>query len=310
MACAASRPIASVRLPLAVARFGNWRFVIRRAAPTSVGFRLRARRRVSAGSAIDGAHISGSDARVKPLAAERTRDVLRTSFDDPVPTSDPPGARMSFGRSRMPTADDELVFYTNPQSRGQIVRWMLEEVGAPYRTEVLDYASTMKQPPYLAINPMGKVPAIIHRGVVVTEGAAICAYLADAFPESGLAPAPGHPDRGSYYRWLFFAAGPLEAATSNAAFQFQAPEAAARSLGYGTLQSTLDTLDSAVSGRSHIAGDAFSAADLYLSAYLGFLMRFELVEKRPAFETYVAAHATRPAAVRAREMDAALVEAG
>src|SRR5882757_200470 len=99
---------------------------------------------------------------------------------------------------------DELVFYTNPMSRGRLVRWMLEEIGAPYRTEILDYGTMMKAPAYLAINPMGKVPAIRHGDVVVTEGAAICAYLADAFPEADLAPALG--DRGDYYRWLFFAA--------------------------------------------------------------------------------------------------------
>ena len=92
---------------------------------------------------------------------------------------------------------DELVFYTNPQSRGRLVRWMLEEVGQPYRTEVLDYSSTMKAPAYLAINPMGKVPAITHGGAVVTECAAICAYLADAFPQAKLAPPPGHRLRGA-----------------------------------------------------------------------------------------------------------------
>src|SRR4028119_954261 len=102
---------------------------------------------------------------------------------------------------------DEIVFYTNPMSRARIVRWMLEEVGRPYRTEVLDYGTTMKAPEYLAINPMGKVPAITHRGVVVTEAAAVCAYLADAFPETGLAPLPTDALRGPYYRWLFFAAG-------------------------------------------------------------------------------------------------------
>ncbi|MEJ0058187.1 MAG: glutathione S-transferase N-terminal domain-containing protein [Terricaulis sp.] len=100
----------------------------------------------------------------------------------------------------------DLVFYTNPMSRGRITRWMLEEIGAPYRTEVLDYGTTMKAPEYLAVNPMGKVPAILHGDVIVTEGAAICAYLADAFPEAGLAPAVDDPLRGTYYRWLFFAA--------------------------------------------------------------------------------------------------------
>src|SRR5216110_2034177 len=120
---------------------------------------------------------------------------------------------------------DELVFYTNPMSRGRIVRWMLEEVGQPYRTELLDYGTTMKAPAYLAVNPMGKVPAIRHGDTIVTEGPAICAYLADAFPEAGLAPPPGDPRRGPYYRWLFFAHGPLEQAVVNQAFGFAVPEA-------------------------------------------------------------------------------------
>ena len=107
---------------------------------------------------------------------------------------------------------DELVFYTNPMSRGRIARWMLEEVGEPYRTEVLDYGTTMKSPEYLALNPMGKVPAIRHGDVVVTEAGAICAYLADAFPAKGLAPPIGDKRRGPYFRWMFFAAGPIEGA--------------------------------------------------------------------------------------------------
>ena len=107
---------------------------------------------------------------------------------------------------------DELVLYTNPMSRGRVARWMLEEVGQPYKTEIVDYASTMKSPAYLAINPMGKVPALRHGDVVVTETPAICAYLADAFPQARLAPPPGHRLRAPYYRWLFFAAGPNDEA--------------------------------------------------------------------------------------------------
>ncbi|MBD0274707.1 MAG: glutathione S-transferase, partial [Acetobacteraceae bacterium] len=105
---------------------------------------------------------------------------------------------------------DELVLYTNPMSRGRVARWMLEETGCAYRTEVLEHGA-MKSPAYLSVNPMGKVPAIKHGDAVVTETAAICAYLADAFPDAGLAPPPGNPRRGPYYRWLFFAAGPVEA---------------------------------------------------------------------------------------------------
>jgi glutathione S-transferase len=119
---------------------------------------------------------------------------------------------------------DELVFYTNPMSRGRIVRWMLEEIGHPYRTELLDFGTTMKAPSYLCINPMGKVPTIRHGDTVVTEVAAICAYLADAFPQAGLAPPPGDRLRGPYYRWLFFAAGPVEAAVTNKALGFVVPE--------------------------------------------------------------------------------------
>lgn len=124
---------------------------------------------------------------------------------------------------------DDLVFYTNPQSRGRIARWMLEEAGADYRTEVVDYAARMKSPEYLAINPMGKVPAIVHNGKVVTEGAAICAYLAEAFPQAGLAPQPH--ERANYYRWLFFAAGPVEQAVTNNFAKFDpSPEQRGRSV--------------------------------------------------------------------------------
>ena len=199
----------------------------------------------------------------------------------------------------------ELVFYTNPQSRGQTVRWMLEEVGAPYRTEILDYGTTMKAPDYLAINPMGKVPALTHRGVVVTEVAAICAYLADAFPEAQLAPPVGDAARGPYYRWLFFAAAPLEEASTNKAMGFVAPKERERSVGYGTLDDVLDTLERALKGRAHVAGDRFSAADLHLASKLGFLMRFDMIEKRAVFEDYVGLHCGRPAFRRAAEIDAA-----
>src|SRR6187455_2094763 len=140
---------------------------------------------------------------------------------------------------------DELVFYTHPLSRGRIVRWMLEEVGAPYRTEVIDYDTTMKAPAYLAINPMGKVPAIRHGETVVTEGAAICAYLADAFPQSGLAPPPQSPLRGAYYRWMFFAAGPLEAAVINKNFGFAVSKDGERMVGYGTYGHVMDALETA-----------------------------------------------------------------
>lgn len=203
----------------------------------------------------------------------------------------------------MPDIGEELVFYTNPQSRGQTVRWMLEEVGAPYRSEILDYATTMKAPAYLALNPMGKVPTITHRGVVVTEVAAICAYLADAFPKAGLAPALDDPARGPYHRWIHFASGPLESAATNAAMGFVTPPEREASMGYGRLDIVLDTLEGALKDTKHLAGDHFSAADLHMASKLGFLMQFELVEKRPAFEAYVAHHCERPSFKRAQAID-------
>src|SRR5579864_3813889 len=138
----------------------------------------------------------------------------------------------------------ELVFYTNPLSRGRIVRWMLEEIGQPYRTEILDYATTLKGPDYLAINPMGKVPAIKHGDMVVTEGAAICAYLADAFPAAGLAPPPGDKRRGTYYRWLFFAAGPIEQATGVRALGIEIKPEQKRMMGFGDMADTLNAMES------------------------------------------------------------------
>jgi glutathione S-transferase len=202
---------------------------------------------------------------------------------------------------------DELVLYTNPQSRGRIARWMLEEVGQPYKVEVLDYASTMKGPAYLAINPMGKVPALRHGDAVVTESAAICAYLADAFPQAGLAPPSASRERAPYYRWLFFSAGPLEAATSNKVFGFVVPPERERMIGYGTYAQALNALETAVSKSEYLAGGKFSAADLYVGSHIGFGMMFGTLERRPAFEQYWQRMSSRPACKRANELDEALI---
>jgi glutathione S-transferase len=205
---------------------------------------------------------------------------------------------------------DELIFYTNPQSRGRIVRWMLEEVGQPYRTELLDYATTMKAPAYLAINPMGKVPALRHGDTVVTETAAICAYLAEVFPEAGLAPPPADRLRGPYYRWLFFAAGPIEAAASNKALGFVVPEGRERMMGYGTYDAAMDALEGAVSRSDYLVGDRFTAADVYVGSHIGFGLQFGTIEKRPAFERYVSRISARPAAIRAKKIDDDLAAQG
>jgi len=202
---------------------------------------------------------------------------------------------------------DELIFYTNPRSRGRIVRWMLEEVGQPYRTEVLDYGTTMKAPAYLAVNPMGKVPALRHGDTVVTEAAAICAYLADAFPQAKLAPPPGDRLRAPYYRWLFFAAGPIEASVSNKALGFIVPPEREPSIGYGSFERVMKTLEDAVSSTNYLVGDSFTAADVYLGSQIGFGLMFGTLEKRPAFERYWQRISARPAYARARELDDALM---
>jgi glutathione S-transferase len=201
---------------------------------------------------------------------------------------------------------EELTFYTHPMSRGRIVRWMLEEIGQPYRTELLEYGTTMKAPAYLAINPMGKVPAIRHGDTVVTEVAAICTYLADAFPQARLAPPPGDRLRGPYYRWLFFAAGPLEAAVSNKAMGFVVPQEREKMIGYGRLEQVVNALEAAVSRGQYLVGDSFTAADVYVGSHIGFGMQFGTVEKRAAFKRYWQRLSDRPAALRASEIDDAL----
>lgn len=200
---------------------------------------------------------------------------------------------------------EELVFYTNPQSRGRIVRWMLEEVGVPYRTEVVAYGAEMRSPAYLAINPMAKVPAIVRGKDVVTECAAICAWLADTYPDAGLAPALA--DRARYYRWLFFAAGPVEAAVTNRSLGFEiAPDKRGR-VGYGDYESMMKGLVHAVSETPYVAGDRFSAADVYVGAQVGWGLQFGTLDRRPELEAYWARLSDREAWRRANALDDALV---
>lgn len=200
---------------------------------------------------------------------------------------------------------DTLTFYTNPMSRARVARWMLEETGLPYETKVLEYGTTMKAPEFLAINPMGKVPALTHGDTVVTENAAICLYLADLVPEKKLAPLVGSPARGPYYRWISFM-GPLEqlmvAKTTGGAL----PEPGMA--GFGTEADLVNALEGAVKDRDHLAGDTFTAADLLVSSYIGWYLQFKLLEPRPAFTRFVELHRNRPAAQRANELDGPIPE--
>ena len=207
-------------------------------------------------------------------------------------------------------SSEEIVLYTNPMSRGRIARWMLEETGQPYRAEVLEYGAAMKSPQYLAINPMGKVPAIVHGGVVVTECAAICAWLADAFPEAGLAPAPGDPLRGPYYRWLFFAAGPLEAAVTAKSLGLLAPAEKSGMAGYGSYEQTVDALETVVAGAAPwLLGERFSAADVYVGSQVVWGQQFGSLPARPAFAAYAARLQARDAYRRATALDDAMMPA-
>ena len=199
----------------------------------------------------------------------------------------------------------DLVFYTNPQSRGQTVRWMLEEVGAPYEDHILDYGTTMKAEPYLSINPMGKVPAIVHKGKAVTEVAAICCYLADAFPQAKLAPPTA--DRADYYRWIFFTAGPVEAAFSNKAAGWEPTPERQRMFGYGSYELAIATLEKAIAGKEYIAADHFTTADLIVGANINFMLAFKLLEPKEVFVDYARRMTDRDAYRRAKEIDGKLI---
>lgn len=194
---------------------------------------------------------------------------------------------------------DELVLYYNPQSRARIAHWMLEEVGVPYRIELVDFTTGQhKSPAFTSLNPMGKLPTLTHRGVVVTESAAICAYLADAFPNADLAPAWNDPARGTYFRWLFFGAGCIEPAAVDKAFS-RAPVDRPGTIGYGTYDDTMSTIERALAPGPYLLGDRFTAADVYIASQLGWGMMTKAIEPRPAFVAYAQRCSSRPAAMRA-----------
>jgi glutathione S-transferase len=194
----------------------------------------------------------------------------------------------------------DLIFYTNPQSRGRIVRWMLEEVGQPYETEIVPY-DRMKDAEYLAVNPMGKVPAIKHRGHVVTECAAICAYLADVFPKSGL--APRDDEKADYYRWLFFAAGPLEQAVTNNYAGWQPNEQQQRMFGYGSYDKAVAMIDELLSLRDYVCGDRFTGADVYVGSAIMWGTMFGTLPKLDSFARYSERLQQREAMQRAHQLD-------
>ena len=193
-----------------------------------------------------------------------------------------------------------LTLYSNPQSRGRLVHWMLEELQMPYETVWIDYGDEMKSAHYRAINPMGKVPALMHGDLLITECAAICAYLADRFPRTQLAPPVDDPRRAAYLRWLFFAAGPLEQAITARKLDWEVPEGRERMVGFGSFEDTLATVQQALLGGPWLCGNHFTAADLYLAAQLGWAMSEGIVPERPGFAEFVTTAFERPAAIRAK----------
>jgi glutathione S-transferase len=198
-----------------------------------------------------------------------------------------------------------LKLYTNPMSRGRIARWMLEETGRPYEEEIVSWDA--KPDDFLRLNPMGKVPVVVHDGRVVTECAAICAYLADAFPEAGLAPTAD--ERADYHRWLFFAAGPVEQAVTNKAMGVQPSEQQRAMVGYGSFDAMVDVLAGAVSAHPWIAGERFTAADVYVGSQVLWGLQFGSLPDRPEFKDYAAKLSDRDAYKRANAKDDALMPA-
>jgi glutathione S-transferase len=207
---------------------------------------------------------------------------------------------MKKGEQQMP----DLIFYTNPQSRGRIVRWMLEELGQPYETEIIPYEE-MKGDRYLAVNPMGKVPAIKHNGHVVTEAAAICAYLADAFPQAGL--APRGEEKADYYRWLFYAAGPVEHAVTNHIAKWEPAAEQGRMFGYGSFDTVVSVLDQLFSSRDYVCGDRFTAADVYVGSQVMFPLQFGILPERESFVRYRDRLQARDAYKRANAIDEKII---
>lgn len=197
----------------------------------------------------------------------------------------------------------QIKLYTNPMSRGRTARWMLEEIGQPYEAVMLNFGPEMQTPEYRALNPMRKVPTLVHGDVVVTELPAVLTYLADAFPQAGLAPAIGAAERGPYLRWMFFGAGPLEYAVTFRSLGLDPPAERSGLVGFGSYDRTLDALAQALTGRDYLSGAKFTAADLYVGAQLGFGLRFKTIAPRPEFESYVARVHDRPAARQAAALD-------
>lgn len=199
----------------------------------------------------------------------------------------------------------DLTLYHIVPSRSSIALWMLEEIGEPYDVRLLSMSQgENRQPAYLAVNPMGKVPALEHRGVIITEAAAICCYLADAFPDAGLSVPIGDPRRGPYLKWLFFGPSCLEPAMIVESLKLDAPPPRSR-LGWGDLASVVEVISGTLARGPYLLGDQFTAADIVVGSGLRFgLKMMKVLPERPELVNYVARLGERPAAKRAQAKDA------
>jgi glutathione S-transferase len=196
---------------------------------------------------------------------------------------------------------EEIVFYHNPQSRGRMVHWMLEETQAPYRVELVSFEKgENKKPAFLAVNPMGKLPAIVHRNTVITECGAIITYLADAFPAAKLAPSTDEAARGTYLRWMFFGQGCIDSALIDRMLS-RPPGDRPTALGYGSYDDVVRALETALIPGPYILGSRFSAVDVYVGSQIGFGMMMKSLEPRPAFQSYLGLLSERPAYKRFNE---------
>jgi glutathione S-transferase len=175
----------------------------------------------------------------------------------------------------------DLLLYHAVPSRSATARWMLEEVGEPYDVHLLKLSDgDQRKPEYLAVNPQGKVPALRHKGVVIIEVAAICAYLADEFPKAGLSVPVGDPRRGAYFSWLFFGPSCLELAVSDHAFPRKEPARAA-AIGYRDIDELADIVAAAVAKGPYLMGEQFTAADVVIGSAIRWGTMFKLIPERP-----------------------------
>ena len=202
-----------------------------------------------------------------------------------------------------------MKLYWSPRSRSFSALWLMEETGQPYERVLTDISTgAQKAPEYLAVNPMGKVPALRHGDVVITENAAICTYLADAFPKAGLSVPIDDPRRGIYLKWLFFGPSCIEPAMTDRAFpRKEEPRRAA--LGYGDLETTMDVTAKGVAAGRYLMGEQFTAADVVVGSTLRWGVMFKLLPERPEFVAYVGRLNERAALKRADAKDKELMPA-